>query len=58
MEHLNRRSALKFGLAATAATPVFSLAAPAEAAAPSYSATDGMDMGHGRRMVEVGEQES
>jgi hypothetical protein len=58
MEHLNRRSALKFGLAVTAATPVFSLAAPAEAAAPTYGATDGIDMGHGRRMVEVGEQES
>ncbi|MER8855409.1 hypothetical protein NKI51_27975 [Mesorhizobium australicum] len=58
MENLNRRSALKFGLAATAATPVFSLVVPAKAAAPGYSATDGVDMGHGRRMVEVGEQES
>jgi hypothetical protein len=54
MDDLNRRLALKFGLTAAAATPLFALATPVEAAAvPNYGPTDGMDLGHGRRMVEV-----
>ena len=59
MDDLNRRLALKFGLTAAAATSLFALATPAEAAAvPNYGPTDGTDLGHGRRLVEVGVQES
>jgi hypothetical protein len=58
MEIVGRRSALKLGLAAAAATPLLGLTTPAGAAVPVYGPNDGMDMGAGRRMIEVGTQES
>ena len=58
MGDINRRSALTFGLAAAAATPLFTLATPAGAAVPNYGPNDGKDIGSGRRLVEVGTQES
>lgn len=59
MEAINRRSALTLGLAAAAATPLLALATPVGAAAvPNYGPNEGKDIGHGRRLVEVGEVES
>ena len=58
MEDVNRRSALTLGLTAAAATPLLAFATPAGAAAPNYGPNDGKDIGHGRRLVEVGEVES
>lgn len=58
MDDINRRSTLTLGLAAAAATPLFAFAKPAGAAVPAYGPNDGMDIGSGRRMVEVGTQES
>lgn len=58
MEDINRRSTLTLGLAAAAATPLLAFATSAGAAVPTYALTDGMDIGAGRRMVEVGTQES
>ena len=57
MNEISRRSALTLG-ATLAATPLLAFATPAGAAAPNYIGTEGMDIGAGRRMVEVGEQES
>ena len=58
MEEMNRRSAIVFG-ASVAATPLVAFASPARAAAvPNYGPTDGKDIGAGRRLIEVGEQES
>src|SRR5690348_13423739 len=61
MEKVSRRSALTFGAAAAAATPLLAIATPALAAGggvPNYGPTDGKDIGNGRRLVEVGEVES
>ena len=59
MEDLNRRSAIAFGLTAVATTPLIALATPALAAQPpTYGPNDGQDIGAGRRLIEVGTQES
>ena len=59
MNEINRRSALTLGAAAAAATPLLALVAtPAGAAVPNYGPNEGKDIGHGRRLVEVGEVES
>jgi hypothetical protein len=58
MNNLNRRGILALGLGSAAAAPLFTLAEPAGAAAPAYGPNDGKDIGAGRRMVEVGTQES
>ena len=61
MEKINRRSALKFGAAAAAATPLLAFATTAGAAGggvPNYGPNDGKEIGPGQRMVEVGEVES
>ena len=58
MEDINRRSALNLGLAAAAATPLFAFTTPAAAGAPMYGPNDGVAIGPGQRMVEVGEMES
>lgn len=58
MEDINRRSALKVGMAAAAATPLFALTTPAWAAAPAYGPNDGKELSPGIRLVEVGTQES
>ncbi len=57
MEDINRRSTLSLGLLASAA-PLFAFTSPAGAAVPAYGPNDGMDIKNGRRMVEVGVQES
>ena len=56
MEKINRRSALTIGLATAAATPLFALATPAEAAeiVPTYGPNDGKEIAPGVRIVEVG----
>src|SRR6476620_7421600 len=53
MMDVGRRSALAFGLTAVAATPLFSTLAFAEES-PKSGPEDGKDIGHGRRLVEVG----
>jgi hypothetical protein len=58
MKDVNRRSTLSLGLAAAAAAPLFAFSTPAGAAMPVYSLNDGVDIGAGRRLVEVGTQES
>jgi hypothetical protein len=61
MEKVSRRSALTFGAAAAAATPLLAFATPALASGggvPNYGPNDGKDIGNGRRLVEVGEVES
>ena len=58
MEVINRRSALSLGLTAAAATPLLAFATPAGAAAPAYGPNDGKELSPGRRLVEVGTQES
>src|SRR5258708_37992095 len=58
MEDKNRRSVMALGLTAAAATPLFAFTTPVLAAAPTYGPNDGQDIGHGRRMVEVGTRES
>jgi hypothetical protein len=58
MEDMRRRSVMALGLTAAAAMPLFALTTPALAAAPTYGPSDGMDIGYGRRMVEVGTRES
>lgn len=58
MKGLTRRSALTVALTTPLALPLLAIAGPARAAAPKYGPTDGMDMGRGRRMIEVGMQES
>ena len=58
MEDINRRSALNLGLAAAAATPLLAFTTPAVAGAPMYGPNDGVAIGPGQRMVEVGEMES
>jgi hypothetical protein len=59
MTNIDRRAALTFGLAAAAATPLFAVATPAAAGGvPTYGPNDGKDIGAGRRLVEVGTQES
>jgi hypothetical protein len=58
MEGISRRSALTLGVAAAAASPLLSFATSANASAPSYTGTEGKDIGYGRRLVEVGEVES
>src|SRR6476620_12370671 len=59
MVTIDRRAALTVGLAAAAATPLFAMATPAVAGGvPTYGPNDGKDIGAGRRMVEVGTQES
>jgi hypothetical protein len=58
MEDKNRRSVMALGLTAAAATPLFAFTTPALAASPTYGPNDGQDIGHGRRMVEVGTRES
>ena len=59
MEEVSRRSALTLGVAAAAGTPLLAFATPAgAAAAPTYGPNDGTDIGAGRRMVDVGVQES
>jgi len=59
MEQIDRRSVLVIGAAAAAATPLLFLSRSAGAAAvPNYGPNDGMDIGAGRRMIDVGVQES
>jgi quercetin dioxygenase-like cupin family protein len=60
MEHMNRRSALALGLAATAATPLAGLATPAAAkyASKDYGPTEGKEIAPGVRVVEVGKWDS
>ena len=58
MADINRRSAMALGLTAAAATPLLALSTTALAAAPTYGPNDGQDIGHGLRMVEIGEVES
>ena len=58
MEGLSRRSALTVALAAPFAVPLLTISGPARAEVPKYGPTDGMDIGRGRRMIEVGTQES
>ena len=60
MEKINRRSALTIGLATAAATPLFALATPAEAAeiVPTYGPNDGKEIAPGVRIVEVGSWDS
>ena len=58
MEDINRRSVMALGLTAAATTPLFALTTPALAAVPAYGPNDGEDIGSGRRLVEVGTQES
>ena len=59
MEEINRRSMLAFGATAAVATPLIAFTTPAgAAAAPTYGPNDGMDIGAGRRMIDVGVQES
>jgi hypothetical protein len=58
MEKFSRRSALTLGVAAAAASPLLAFATSASASVPTYAGTEGMDIGAGRRMVEVGEVES
>jgi hypothetical protein len=54
----DRRFALKLGLTSAVAVPLIGFGSPVIAQVPKYGPTDGMDMGAGRRMIEVGEQES
>jgi hypothetical protein len=50
---------MSFGLAAAAATPLFAVATPSMAGGVlTYGPNDGKDIGAGRRLVEVGTQES
>ena len=59
MNDVNRRATLALGLAAVTVTPLFSFATPARAGAvPNYGPNDGKDIGAGRRLIEVGTQES
>ena len=58
MFDVNRRTVVALGLTVAAAVPVLAFSGPAQAEVPNYSLTDGMDIGQGRRMVEVGMQES
>ena len=59
MEEIDRRSVLAFGATAAVATPLIAFTTPAgAAAAPTYGPNDGMDIGAGRRMIDVGVQES
>jgi hypothetical protein len=58
MEDINRRSAMALGLTAAAVTPLFAFTGPALAAPPNYGPNDGQDIGHGLRMVEIGDVES
>ncbi|HVG48367.1 MAG TPA: hypothetical protein VM899_09575 [Rubellimicrobium sp.] len=62
MEDIDRRSALSLGLVGGLA-PFLASAGPARAQAlgdwvPNYSPTDGEDIGGGRRVITLGEQES
>jgi hypothetical protein len=52
MEDMSRRSALALGLAATAATPLVGLAAPARA--KDYGPTEGTEIAPGVRIVDIG----
>lgn len=52
MEDMSRRSALALGLAATAATPLLGLAAPARA--KDYGPTEGTEIAPGVRIVDIG----
>jgi hypothetical protein len=60
MEGINRRSALKIGLATAAATPLAALASSAGAAeiVPTYGPNDGQELAPGVRLVEVGSWDS
>ena len=58
MEDFSRRSALNLCLAAAAATPLLAFTTPAAVGAPVYGPNDGVAIGPGQRMVEVGEMES
>jgi hypothetical protein len=58
MEAMNRRSMMALGITAATVTPLFALTTPALATAPTYGPNDGEDIGSGRRLVEVGTQES
>lgn len=58
MEDVTRRSVMALGVTAVAAMPLFASTTTALAAVPEYGLSDGVDMGSGRRMVEVGIQES
>src|SRR4051794_6822274 len=59
MVSIDRRAALTVGLAVAAATSLFGTPTPAVAGGvPTYGPNDGKDIGAGRRMVEVGTQES
>jgi quercetin dioxygenase-like cupin family protein len=58
MDEMNRRSALTLGLAAAVATPLFVLATPAGAAAPTYGPNDGKEVAPGVRVVEVSTADS
>ena len=53
---VNRRSALKVGLAAAATTPLFALATPASA--ETYGPTEGKEVSPGVRVVALGERAS
>ncbi|ANT52977.1 hypothetical protein [Mesorhizobium amorphae] len=57
---MNRRSALKVGLATAAATPLLALATPAGSAeiVPTYGPNDGKEIAPGVRIVEVGTWDS
>jgi hypothetical protein len=56
MEEINRRSALKIGLATAAATPLLVLTTPTGGAeiVPKYGPNDGKEIAPGVRIVEVG----
>ena len=56
MEHLNRRSALTLGIAATAATPLLGFVNPA--AAQTYGPDEGKEIGPGVRVVDLGQRDS
>lgn len=56
MEDINRRSAIRLGLTAAAATPFFGMAA--SAATRTYGADEGTEIAPGVRVIEVGTRDS